>query len=239
MLVRYRLASLNRNNTSVQNFSFQGGKSCDSKIEEFKPVNIRRRYTRYDIESGGKLKKNPLLKNPFISRVFDLFEINLKNIRTVDEYLIRGSMPTTEYDMARLKKWGVTDVISLYKPDNPKVYRAIDQTKEAADKLGINYHYYPINEESPEPEKLNKAFEYLKKLRENGKKTYVHCYHGKDRTGGLVFLYEKEIMGKTAEQALDNMLKAGHNYKKYPTWLQYLSDKYPEIKPKVEKLQKK
>lgn len=134
--------------------------------------------------------------------------VGMKRFFELSPSLYRGAVPSKD-DLAALKQWGIKTIIDFQMRPNPK-------EKEIADGLGI--HYIDI----PWTAHLNKAmaFHYIHtvsvkfleilSVREN-LPVYVHCYHGRERTGTMIAVYRMAIENWSYKKARDEMLSFGVN----------------------------
>jgi len=121
------------------------------------------------------------------------------NFGQVDQTLYRGGQPSTE-GIASLKKLGVNVVVDL-RGSASKTEQA------AAAKLGIQYVSIPSHCPFPKDEPFAK---FLRVIRENpGKKVFVHCRLGDDRTGMAVAAYRMAQDGWSADEAMREMRTFG------------------------------
>lgn len=120
------------------------------------------------------------------------------NFGTVTPSLYRGGLPSSE-GMEALKKLGVEVVVDM---------RGRNKNEEAeAAKLGMQY--IPIPSHCPFPKDETYA-KFLKAIEENpGKKVFVHCRLGDDRTGMAVAAYRMADEGWSAEEAMKEMKAFG------------------------------
>jgi hypothetical protein len=97
----------------------------------------------------------------------------------VDDMLLRGSAPDAD-DLAMLKNvWKVKNILSLDEESGEKI-------NPACRKLGLKHLVLPLSDgNGPLNAKLASIVPVLSR---NGP-TYVHCYHGQDRTGMAVAMY--------------------------------------------------
>jgi protein tyrosine phosphatase (PTP) superfamily phosphohydrolase (DUF442 family) len=116
----------------------------------------------------------------------------------VTPFLYRGGQPT-ESGFEALAKMGIDIVV-----DTRGSRRA---ERDMVTKLGMRYA--PIPWHCPFPK--NKTFaRFLALLRENpGKKVFVHCRLGNDRTGMMIASYRMAEQGWTAERAKKEMQAYG------------------------------
>jgi tyrosine-protein phosphatase SIW14 len=123
----------------------------------------------------------------------------LPNFGEVTPNLYRGAQPSAE-GMEALKKMGVEVVVDLRG-------RASKNEKAAAERLGMQYVSIPSHCPFPKDEPLVR---FLKVMRENrGKKVFVHCRLGDDRTGMAVAAYRMSEQGWSADEALAEMKAFG------------------------------
>jgi protein tyrosine/serine phosphatase len=119
----------------------------------------------------------------------------INNFQIVDvNGLYRGGQPTEERDWVYLKNIGIRTVIKLNKYSSLKEER--DELSSAKEH-GINVIEIPMQPEdwphnwnlwaAPTNEQVNKAVRALEH-KENWP-VYIHCSHGKDRTGLIVAIY--------------------------------------------------
>jgi hypothetical protein len=124
----------------------------------------------------------------------------------ITPFLFRGSVPTHE-GLQALERSGVQIIVDT------RVNRTGKERKEAR-KLGMQY--VKISWRCPFPR--DKVFaRFLKVVRDNpGKKVYVHCLLGDDRTGMMIAAYRMADEGWTAEEAMREMRQYGftksHHY---------------------------
>jgi hypothetical protein len=114
--------------------------------------------------------------------------------------LYRGSAPTPQ-DLVRLKDaLGIRKVVSLDHETGEKIDKA---TKL----LGMQHIKLYIN--GDRPSLMTALHHNLKKALLDDGPTYVHCLHGKDRTGLVVALFKCKYMGMNPEDALQEAKSLG------------------------------
>jgi hypothetical protein len=116
--------------------------------------------------------------------------------------LWRGGQPT-EAGLDQLQKLGVRRIVKLNSS------RLEFETREAK-KRGMEVTALPISFlrqsfGNPDPARLRAAVEACN----SGEKTYIHCTHGRDRTGLLVGLYRVHCQHKECKEAYHEMCDCG------------------------------
>ena len=119
----------------------------------------------------------------------------IPNFGQVSTNLYRGAVPSTE-GLQGLKKMGVDIVVDLRGGHNT-------DEETTVTKLGMQYVSIPSHCPFPKDEPFAR---FLKVIRENpGKKVFVHCRLGDDRTGMAVASYRMAEEGWSANDALKEM----------------------------------
>jgi len=123
----------------------------------------------------------------------------IPNFAEVTPHLYRGGQPGIK-GIAALKKMNVDIVVDMRGGRNKK-------EEAAARKLGMSY--VPISWHCPFP--TDKPFaRFLKLVEQNsGKKIFVHCRLGDDRTGMAVAAYRMAEEGWSADEAMNEMRLLG------------------------------
>lgn len=145
---------------------------------------------------------------------------SIENFRKVDETLYRGALPEPE-EFLELKRLGFDSVISLRSGFDKK------GTKERAlvEKIGMEYVNFPINSKiGPTNETAQGFLDYMDKARKAHKKVFVHCKHGKDRTGTMIALYELQFRIKSFHEAVFEFFTMGYNHQKHPHMLEFVKN---------------
>lgn len=118
----------------------------------------------------------------------------------VDDGFYRGGQPATHADYVRLQKLGVKTILNLR--ENPELSAAEKRTVES---LGMNYINIPFSTfDYPTPEKMKMVMDLVKN--ENVRPIFVHCRHGKDRTGIVGVLYRVQVQKWPVQKAYDEAL---------------------------------
>lgn len=129
---------------------------------------------------------------------------NLPGLRSfghVTPTLYRGARPT-KVGLARLAKMGVSIVISL-----EGKYKDLHKPVE---RLGMQYVSMFWECSFPRDETFAK---FLQLLRDNrGKKVFVYCHYGDDRTGMMIAAYRMAEQGWSAEEAKEEMKAFGFGF---------------------------
>lgn len=131
-----------------------------------------------------------------------LADSEIPNLSMVSPNLYRGGQPTAE-GFADLKRAGIETVISL---TNEKKHR-VDEEKWAAD-AGLRLVAIPLNAMKRPSEEDIQRFLTATKQKDNSP-TFIHCVHGRDRTGAMVALYRMYEEGWSADEAYNEMLMRG------------------------------
>lgn len=125
--------------------------------------------------------------------------IGVSNFGEVNSHLYRGGQPKgTGY--TNLKKMGIDVVIDLRLSGK-------DTEKKFVNKAGMQYVAIPWHCMFPKDKHVVK---FLSVLEENkGKKVFVHCRYGDDRTGMMIAAYRMAVERWTPEEARKEMEKFG------------------------------
>ena len=126
---------------------------------------------------------------------------NLPNFGEASPTLYRGAQPS-KTGFAMLAKMGVNFVVDLRG----------DRDSERKIVTGLGMEYVPMRWECSFPK--DKTFaEFLTLLRKNpGKKVFVHCRLGDDRTSMMIAAYRMAEDGWSAEKAEKEMEKYGYSF---------------------------
>jgi len=122
----------------------------------------------------------------------------------VDTGLARGARPGVAA-LADLKHLGYRTVVSfIHDPAEAARVRA----------AGMTYVEIPMSATAfgatvPTDQDLERFFAVV--LDSTARPVYMHCMHGKDRTGAMAALYRIEVSGWTSEKALAEMDRLGFN----------------------------
>ena len=120
------------------------------------------------------------------------------NAGKVSEFLYRGAQPRGA-GYQQLQRLGVSIVVDLRSAGSTQ---AAEQ--RAVESLGMRHVSIPTNGFFGPTD--NEVATFLQLLRNNqGKKTFVHCYFGDDRTGVMVASYRMAEQHWTADQAYNEM----------------------------------
>ncbi len=136
--------------------------------------------------------------------------------------LYRGSAPAPQ-DLVWLKDaLGICKIVSLDHESGEKINRACNL-------LGLHHVKLYINGDRSS---LMKVLHHnLKKILLDDGPTYVHCLHGKDRTGLMVALFKCKYMDMKPEDALEEAKSLGFGLGVNPKWVHLYEKLIRSCKP--------
>jgi len=121
--------------------------------------------------------------------------VGLPNFGEVTPNLFRGGQPGAD-GLKALKKMGVSIIVDMRGGHS-------EHEQKAAEELGMEYHSIPWHCPFPSDEPFIK---FLKVIESNpGKKIFVHCRLGDDRTGMAIASYRIAEQGWSADEAMKEM----------------------------------
>lgn len=121
----------------------------------------------------------------------------LKNFARLGPRLFRGAQPTAE-GMQTLAAMGVKTVVNL---------RAYHSDKKVLRGTGLGYVHLMCRAHVPLKRQVAK---FLRVMEDPATwPVFVHCQHGKDRTGMMVAAYRIVVEGWTAEEARSELKRFG------------------------------
>jgi tyrosine-protein phosphatase SIW14 len=127
------------------------------------------------------------------------------NLGEVSPTLYRGAQPTQE-GFQKLAEMGISIVVDLRE-------RGREVERRRVTKLRMRFVAIPWNCFHPEDTDMAR---FLRLLRDNrGKKVFVHCQTGDDRTGMMIAAYRMVEEGWTAEEAMKEMEAYGFTSSHY------------------------
>lgn len=125
--------------------------------------------------------------------------VGLTNFAEVSPRLFRGGQPGVD-GLEALKKMGVSIIVDMRGSKSPHEQIAVG-------KLGMQYVVIPWHCPFPSDGIFAR---FLKVIHDNpGKKIFVHCRLGDDRTGMAIAAYRMADEGWSAEEALEEMKEFG------------------------------
>lgn len=146
--------------------------------------------------------------------------ITIVNFKEVSPTLYRGGLPSKD-DLVALKKLGVKTDIDLMGEVPAYDTFMVAREKRWAKEAGINFVQVKVPTGSiPGKAKISQpiADAFLKvALDPANQPCFVHCLHGRDRTGTMVAVYRMTVDHYTNEQAFDEMKSFGFNPSHYPS----------------------
>lgn len=145
----------------------------------------------------------------------------LHRLRQVTKGLYRGSAPTPQDLQWLHDKLGIRKVVSLDHDSGEKIARSCKL-------LGIHQVKVYVYDR---PSLMRLLQHNLKELLIDGGPTYVHCLHGKDRTGLLCALFECKYLGKSPAEALDEAKKLGFGIGVDPKFVHLYEELIKQCKP--------
>jgi len=129
--------------------------------------------------------------------------IGVPNFGRVTPTLYRGGQPTLE-GLRQLRALGVEIVINLRNEQNE-----IETERREVEERGLQYISMPWNASYPPDSRAVRSFVEL--IQANpGKKVFVHCWAGRDRTGVMIAVFRIAMQGWTPARALDEMEAFGY-----------------------------
>jgi tyrosine-protein phosphatase SIW14 len=132
-------------------------------------------------------------------RSFALRDVGLpmENVAQLDAGVWRGSEPGP-VGLRALKAAGFRSIVDL---------RAGGDERREAEALGLKVIEVPIHAsitcDPPSPEQVREFLDAVTDPR--NQPVYVHCIHGRDRTGLMCAVYRMEVCGWTREEATEEM----------------------------------
>jgi len=128
----------------------------------------------------------------------------ISRFAVIDPGLARGARPSADAILG-LAHHGYRTVVSfVHDPSEGSRVRA----------AGMRYVEIPMSAtlfgaSVPTDQDLERFFRVV--LDSTARPVYMHCVHGKDRTGAMAAIYRIEVSGWTAEQAIAEMDRMGFN----------------------------
>ena len=159
----------------------------------------------------------------------------------IDNKLLRGQAISNPIELYKLKKMGVNQVIDLRVHFLSRFFEVL-----MCKVFGIKYQNIKYSHtKSIFPS--DNFFEHINDLiLKNDGKTYIHCRHGKRRTGVCVAIYEKNHTDKTTKEILSEFHNIGFkdlilnskkmSTKKYNKLVKIYNDFIEKFYPQEKKL---
>lgn len=152
--------------------------------------------------------------NNFYTDIKYLFELKKKHTpffpRKIDDKLIRGRSVSSPIHLYSLKKQGVTQIIDL-RNKSTELSEILPQYIERFLCKIFNIHYinFRYNHKIDGLPNTNFFQQINEKITNNNGRTYIHCRHGKRRTGVCVAIYEKLYTNKSKKEILNELYYMG------------------------------
>lgn len=126
----------------------------------------------------------------------------IPNLQIISDQISRGGRPELS-DLEQLQNQGFKTVINL---DNDSKVEATE--KANVEKLGMQFYSFPLNAwQTPEDQKVNAILSLMSD--QKNYPIFIHCRHGRDRTGMMSAIYRVLKQNWTQEAAHEEMLALG------------------------------
>jgi tyrosine-protein phosphatase SIW14 len=152
----------------------------------------------------------------------------IENLSKASEGVFRGARPLNLDEMKSLDYMGIKSILNLQGRDLEGSFGKIVVLQEPGEKpemisaeksvtetLGMQFKNIPLNSfkevDDKEDKDIDAALEYMHESK--NQPVYIHCEHGKDRTGLLVALYKVKYDGMDVDAAYSEWIELGHDKK--------------------------
>lgn len=137
------------------------------------------------------------------------------NAGKINEVLLRGEQPAGT-GLEQLQQLGVTTVVNLRSWQS-----AVGSEQKRAEALGIHFSNIPVSGWAPPSDE--QVAQFLSLFHDApGKKIFVHCKFGDDRTGVMIAAYRIAENHWSAQQAIQEMRFFGFHYHWHPSMESYV-----------------
>jgi protein tyrosine phosphatase (PTP) superfamily phosphohydrolase (DUF442 family) len=131
----------------------------------------------------------------------------------VNEGIYRGAMPT-DGQWKELRKLGIRTDVSLLGAGPASQRQVVAEEREAAEAAGMKFVNVVVPYAAPGKAVIDKFLDVVQDPA--NQPVYVHCKHGRDRTGTMIALYRIAVDGISGKQALHEMERFGFDRADYP-----------------------
>jgi tyrosine-protein phosphatase SIW14 len=166
--------------------------------------------------NNNSVLNTPQAEEPVSTAAVSGPQVTTMNFAQVNPNIFRGGVPD-EKDMLALKNvFRVKTVISFRGMGTQyDENKQVSEEKAISDSFQLKFFNLPVPFDRPVPDKMIRDFFDIVDNPRNWP-VYVHCTHGRDRTGTMVALYRIEHDGISGQQALQEMKSFGFNPADYP-----------------------
>lgn len=139
--------------------------------------------------------------------------------------IYRGSRPDTYKDIFDLAQLGIKTILDLETGFFEYAHNEVNQEQMLAGQCHINFHHVKMsNFLAPTQEQMSDCLKIL--TDPEMLPVYVHCLHGKDRTGMVVGAYKHLVLKQPLEVVKKDMLDHGFHTFPYFFWIRKLKSYY-------------
>lgn len=149
----------------------------------------------------------------------------IQRLKKITKGLYRGSAPNPKEVLWLKETFGINKIVSLDRETGEKIARACDLLNIKQEKLYIDNNKSSL---------LNLFSRNLKELLLDDGPTYIHCHHGKDRTGLLAAVFKIKYMGVNPEKALEEAKSLGFGIGVNPEWVKLYEKIIRSCKPEKD-----
>ena len=126
----------------------------------------------------------------------------IPNEQMIHENLYRGGRPEMA-DIDRLVEQNFKLIINFENDPN-----AVEAEKKYAEQKGLRYLSFPMNAwDTPNDQAVNEVIQIL--IKSKNQKVFIHCKHGRDRTGLMSALYRVLVQKWKSQDAYTEMIDLG------------------------------
>jgi dual specificity protein phosphatase-like protein len=134
-------------------------------------------------------------------------------------------------DLARLRRAGITAILSLQQPGSdilPAAQQAIREACQAPPEVA--YRNVAIRDYDPRDliDKLPAALDALCGLAADGHRTYVHCCEGVNRAPSVALGFLVLVSAHSVSQGLSRLHAAHPDARPYPEFVAWLRERSPD-----------
>ena len=150
-----------------------------------------------------------------------------KNLGQVAPGIYRSGQISGHVIGPTLRDKGIDVIVSMNTEENDPDDLA---EKAAARARGVErYEFNLRGDGTGDPRMYVEGLTALARARERGQTVLIHCHAGSERTGGMVGLYRVLFEGKSAGEAVPEMLRYKHDPGRNPDLIPYLNAHVGEI----------